>query len=251
MPAKPSTESANLLSHPADTASRASDDLDGETETVDSTFTDTPWQADQEWANALTHGIAAAVTIFLAVGLLRSAGDSDRSIGMMISCLAYSLSVLGTFTFSTLSHVVSPSPLLNRLRAWDQAMIYMMISGTYTPIIYRFADQPVRAWLLAAIWVAAVAGFLAKVAANHRINSIGTVSYLLLGWLPAIPLIGQVPTIVVIWMMIGGVLYTIGVACLINDRKVRYLHAVWHLFVMSAAFSHYWTILKHIVPANG
>ncbi len=206
-----------------------------------------PWQADQEWANAWTHGIAAATTLGLATGLIGSAASDGA--GMMIACAAYMASVFGTFACSTLSHVIRPSPLLNRVRSWDQAMIYLMISGTYTPIVLRFADEGVRSWLLIAIWVAAGIGFLGKVAFKHRINSIGTVSYLALGWLPAIPLTGQVPTDVIQGMVAGGVLYTLGVACLMNDRKMPYLHAVWHLFVMTAAFSHYWTVHHHVVDA--
>ncbi len=125
-------------------------------------------------------------------------------------------------------------------------MIYTMISGTYTPIIYLYCPSAIRTGLLIAIWIAAGTGFLLKVAGRHRINSIGTVSYLLLGWLPAIPLIGNVPSDLIGWMVAGGVLYTIGVLFLINDSRVRYLHAVWHLFVMAAAGCHFYGIWQHV-----
>ncbi|MDA8743015.1 hemolysin III family protein [Rubripirellula amarantea] len=218
-----------------------------ELERVDE-FGEPPWQAGQEWANAITHGIAAIATLVLGYFLVLRA--QQESTGMAIACAAYIASVFGTFFFSTLSHLVKPSPLLNVLRSWDQAMIYAMISGTYTPIVYRFATDGTRTWLLWAIWIAAGAGFFHKVAMKHRVNSSGTISYLLLGWLPAIPLFGQVPSVVVTWMFIGGIFYTLGVVLLVNDRKVRYLHAGWHLMVMTAAFSHYWTIFNHVAPAT-
>jgi hypothetical protein len=125
--------------------------------------------------------------------------------------------------------------------------IYTMISGTYTPLIYQFADDSVRPWLLAAIWIAAGYGFLNKVALKHRVNSISTVTYLLLGWLPSIPLIGRVPSSVVMGMFIGGTLYTVGVGFLVNDHKVRYMHVMWHLLVIMAALAHYWTIYRYVV----
>lgn len=209
---------------------------------------DAPWQADQEWANAATHGIAAIATVVLGANLLVTAWP--RGLGMTIACAAYLASALGTFTFSTLSHVVKPSPRLNRLRAWDQAMIYAMISGTYTPIAFRFCPQSINAALLVAIWLGAFAGIYVKIIRKHRVNSIGTVSYLLLGWLPAIPLVGNVPSIVVQGMILGGVLYTIGVVFLMNDQKVKYMHACWHLLVMSAAAAHYFTILRFVVPSG-
>ncbi len=209
---------------------------------------DAPWQADQEWANAMTHGIATIASLFFGAMLLRAAWT--EGVGMTIACAAYSASVVGTFAFSTLSHLVRPSPRLDRLRAWDQAMIYTMISGTYTPIAYRFCPESINTALLVAIWIAAFAGLFFKLVLKHRVNSIGTVSYLLLGWLPAIPLAGNVPSIVVTGMIVGGCLYTAGVVLLMNDRKLRYLHAGWHLMVMSAAGAHGITILKYVVPAN-
>ena len=202
-----------------------------------------PWQAGQEWANALTHGLAALGTIAVAIPLLAA----TQTTGMMIACAAYMTSVFGTFTCSTLSHLVRPSPLLIQLRSWDQALIYTMIAGTYTPLIYRFADDTIRPWLLAAVWIAAGYGFLGKVALKHRVNSISTVTYLALGWLPAIPLYGRVPAAVVMWIFLGGILYTVGVAFLVNDHKLRYMHMVWHLFVILAALTHFWAIYGHVV----
>ena len=168
-----------------------------------------PVQPDQEWANALTHGIGALGSVVLGVYLVMAALPKEP--GLATACVAYSASVFGTFFFSTMSHVVRRQPLLNTMRSYDQAMIYMMISGTYTPIIFRFASESHRNPLLWAIWIAAWMGFLKKVAFRYRINSIGTYTYLLLGWLPAIPLASQVPAELVRWMFLGGVLYTIGV----------------------------------------
>lgn len=206
---------------------------------------DAPLQPDQEWANALTHGIAALGSVVLGIHLVYAALPQQP--GLATACAAYSASVFGTFFFSTMSHWVRRQPLLNTMRAYDQAMIYMMISGTYTPIIFRFASESHRDPLLWAIWIAAWMGFLKKVAFRYRINSIGTYTYLLLGWLPSIPLASEVPSELVRWMLAGGVLYTIGVLFLMNDRKFPYLHAAWHLSVMTAAACHYYAILRYVV----
>lgn len=204
-----------------------------------------PLQPDQEWANALTHGLGAAGTVLLGVHLVSLAWDKD--VGLGIACFVYILAVFGTFLCSTLSHAVLRQPLLNTFRAWDQAMIYGMISGTYTPIVYVYAPDSVRMPLLVAIWIAAVLGFLSKVGIRHRVNASGTISYLMLGWMPAVPLIGNVSTGLAFGMITGGVIYSIGVLFLINDSKVRYLHAAWHVSVMLAAVCHYLTILRCVV----
>lgn len=205
---------------------------------------DTPVKLDQEWANALTHGLAAVAAVVLGTHLAIVA--NEISVGLVVACIAYAASVVGTFLCSTLSHSILRQPLLNHLRAWDQAMIYLMIAGTYTPIVFRYAPDQTRTPLLVAIWVAALVGFITKVAVKHRINSIGTVSYLLLGWLPAIPLAGHTPMPLAMSMLAGGVLYSLGVVFLVNDSKFRYAHAIWHLFVIAAATTHWYGVLYYV-----
>jgi len=195
-----------------------------------------PIQPEQEWANALTHGIAATVWTGLAIWLVIRASSVD--LGLAAACAAYGASVIGTFVCSTLSHTFLKRPLLDHLRAWDQAMIYLMIIGTYTPITYQYAAPGQRGVLLALMWTAAITGFVNKAIRQHRIHSISTWSYLALGWLPAVPLIGRVPMGLAIAMFAGGVTYSVGVIFLMNDRKFPYLHAVWHLFVMTASIMH-------------
>ncbi len=201
-----------------------------------------PLQLDQEWANALTHGIGVAAALIAGVYLVSLSGE--RTTGLMIACVIYVSATLGTYLFSTLSHIVRRQPLLNTLRAWDQAMIYTMIAGTYTPLTIRFASDPTRTLLLVVMWVAAAIGFLTKVAIRHRVNSSGTISYLLLGYLPAMVLASQVPLVISLWMLAGGVVYTIGVVFLINDYKIRYLHAAWHVMVLLASACHFYGMLE-------
>ena len=207
-----------------------------------------PIQPDQEWANALTHGFAALVWCGLSVWLVAQAAAVDS--GLAIACAAYGASVVGTFVCSTLSHTFLQRPLLDHLRAWDQAMIYLMIIGTYTPITYVYAWPNYRGWLLAAMWLAAGWGFANKAFRRHRIHSISTWSYLALGWLPVIPLIGSVPAGLGWMMLAGGVTYSLGVIFLKNDRKARYLHAVWHLMVLAASLVHFAGIVSYVLPTN-
>nr|WP_236649470.1 hemolysin III family protein [Rhodopirellula sp. SM50] len=204
-----------------------------------------PVRHGEEWANALTHGLAALMSLVLGTWLVLEALPDNP--GLALACAAYIASVCATFSFSTLSHAILQQPLLDTLRAWDQAMIYAMISGTYTPIVFRYAPDAVRTPLLTAIWVAAFAGIAGKLLMRHRVNNVATVSYLLLGWLPAIPLYGNVPSGLGWGMLLGGVLYTLGVMVLLNDHKFKYLHVVWHLFVISAALCHFLAIQWYVL----
>ncbi|MEO1617678.1 MAG: hemolysin III family protein [Planctomycetota bacterium] len=209
------------------------------------TSSDAPVRNGEEWANATTHALASLATLILG-GFLIVAGR-EKSVAMGIACAVYTVSVFGTFLASTLSHAVQRQPLLDRFRSWDQAMIYAMISGTYTPIIFRFASPEIRPWLLAAIWIAAAVGIAGKLFLRHRINNVATLGYLLLGWCPSIPLYGSVPAGLGWGMLLGGVLYSGGVVVLFNDHRAPYLHAVWHLLVVSAAFCHFLSIQWFVV----
>ncbi len=167
-----------------------------------------------------------------------------------VCCLAFVLSAIAVFTASALSHYWIHEPQrLYRLRAWDQGLIYAMIAGTYTPLIWQFSDESLRLPLLLAMWLTAAIGFHSKVIAQYRVNGSGTISYLLLGWLPTIPLAGRVPAPVLFWMAAGGVIYTLGVLLLINDRRVKYLHAGWHVCVVTAATCHFWAVYRYVAQA--
>jgi hemolysin III len=206
---------------------------------------DAPILPDEEWANALTHAAAALAWMLGAVVMARAA--AGQPLMTTFCCLVFVFSAVSVFTASALSHHLIHEPvLLRRLRAWDQGLIYVMISGTYTPLVWRFADDSVRLPLLIGIWIAAAVGFHSKVIAEHRVNGIGTITYLLLGWIPALGLVTRVPGEVLWWMAAGGVLYTLGVALLINDARVKYFHALWHLMVVTAAGCHFWAVYQFV-----
>ena len=210
-------------------------------------FDGAPVKPDEEWANALTHGTAALISIVAGILLVRSA--SSISVGMAIACGVYLAAVFATFLSSTLSHVFLKQPWLNTFRAWDQAMIYAMIVGTYTPIAFAYADGWHRIATIAPMWLAAGWGIVRKLLAKHRINSISPAPYIALGWFPAASLFWVTPWDICGMMLAGGIGYTAGVYFLMNDDQRKYYHAGWHLFVMTAAAIQYagiWMILDDL-----
>lgn len=208
-----------------------------------------PLNADEEYANALTHAAAALVGIVGAVVMVFAA--AQQSWITALCCAVFVFSSVSVFTASALSHYWIDKPrLLQRSRAWDQGLIYVMISGTYTPLIWRFAEDPWRVLLLIALWIAASAGFASKVFIEHRVNTTGVISYLMLGWLPSLGLIGKVPSGLLLWMLAGGITYVVGIVFLINDRKFKYMHVVWHVCVMLAASCHYLGVYAYVAALN-
>jgi hemolysin III len=156
---------------------------------------------------------------------------------------------MGVYTASTLSHLAQRRPWRHFFRTWDQALIYLLISGTYTP--FAFAYLRGGAWwlLTGAMWAIAAYGFFMKVAFQHRIDGISVWLYLALGWLPAIgiPFYFQViPVGCMWWVLGGGVFYTVGAAFLMLDHKWSYFHAVWHLLVIAGSACHFLGVWHYV-----
>lgn len=194
---------------------------------------------DPESLNALTHGAGIALSLVGAAYLVFAAWGTS----LAWSCGLYSLSLVAVYVCSTLSHAIRAPEHRERLRALDQAAIYLLIAGAYTPMAWFYLPLPVACALLVAIWSAAAVGFWSKVVAKHRIEAFSAWSYMLLGWLPAVAFVGHFPLALFFWIAIAGVVYTVGTVFLTLSQKMPYLHAIWHLFVIVASGAHYYAIL--------
>ncbi len=201
--------------------------------------------ADQEGINTLTHGAGFLLTIGATIYLATFAGTI--STGLAASCLLYALTLMAVYAISTLSHAIQRPRAKFLLRAWDQGVIYLLIVGTYTPFVWTELEGVGRWGMLVAMWGAAIAGFYSKVVRQYRVNDFSARTYILLGWLPAMVLVWTVSTECLLWMVAGGVSYTLGTLFLTLDRHVRYFHAVWHLFVILASACHYYAIVTLVI----
>lgn len=189
-----------------------------------------------ERANVVTH--AVGILLSLLAMLYFWSHTAGLNVGLRLSCFAFTLCMLLVYVFSTLSHAVQQPAARHRMRAWDQGTIYLLIVGTYSPFIWQGTEGHLRTVMLLLVWGLAFYGFYSKVFASHRINAVATITYLALGWLPAIPLIGTTPWVCFLWMLLGGVSYSIGVLFLKKSAQVRYAHAAWHLMVMLGSACH-------------
>ena len=202
------------------------------------------WSAEnaaQESINAWTHGLGFVASLPAGVAIVMVAAQYHAN--MFYACVVYSLSLSAMYLFSTLSHAVRVPRWRHRARAWDQGAVYMLIAGTFTPFIWAYMQGWPRLILLLLVWGAAALGSYSKVIAGHRLNNMTSVTYVLLGWLPAMALMSHVTMLCFGSMAFGGVLYTLGTRFLQNDHRRWYFHAVWHLLVILASACHYSAII--------
>jgi len=201
--------------------------------------------SSQELLNCCTHGAGFLLSFPAGFLLVRLALENRPE--LVWSCIVYSLSMAALYFFSALSHAVREPSWRHRFRSLDQGFVYGLIAGTFTPFIFSYLEGYSRVALLAFVWIAAGAGFYSKVFSNHRINNMASLSYILLGWVPAMVLFGYVSWACFGTMILGGVLYTAGVLFLQNDHRAFYYHAIWHLLVIIASLCHYLGIVAFAV----
>jgi hemolysin III len=204
--------------------------------------------AREEILNGVTHAfgwlLSMAGTAVLMDRAVRSGGDA-----LIWGCGLYSATLIAVYATSTLSHVVREPGRKWVFRVLDQAFIYLLIAGTYTPFALAYLSG--SWWMLSAlIWGVALTGFCSKILYTHRVEAISTSAYVLLGWLPLVaikPLMTLVPAGAVALLLVGGVFYTSGTFFLNRDQKVPYFHAVWHVLVILGSLCHYLSILCFVV----
>jgi len=206
------------------------------------------WREDnatQEALNSFTHGVGFFLS--LPAGVLLNWLAIHYRPALVRPCIIYSISLAAMYLFSTLSHWVRDPSWRHRLRSLDQGFVYGLIAGTFTPFIFAYLSNSTRILLLAFVWIAAGVGFYSKVFSRHRINNMASLSYILLGWVPAMVLFGYVSLECFGMMALGGVIYTIGVLFLQNDHRSFYYHAIWHSLVVLASSCHFIAIVLYAI----
>jgi hemolysin III len=203
----------------------------------------------EENLNVLTHAVGTLLSMIAAWLLVQ---ESARSADpwLIAACLLYGVSLVGVFLSSTLSHLASTPRWRQRFRQLDQAFIYLLIVATYTPFSMQYLQGRFWTILLSVMWLVALIGFVSKLWVAHRVDSVSVLGYVVLGWMPALGgpslFAGLVPAAV--WGIVaGGVCYTLGTVFLLNDRRVWYFHAIWHLLVIAGAAIHWWTTMRFVL----
>lgn len=201
--------------------------------------------ASEEAINAVTHGAGFLLSFPAGFILIRLAFELRPA--LVWPCIVYSISLAAMYLFSTLSHAIREPNWRHRLRSLDQGFVYGLIAGTFTPFIWSYLQGWPRILLMAFVWIAAGTGFYSKVFTRHRINNMTSLSYILLGWIPSMVLLGYVSLECFGMMALGGVLYTVGVLFLQNDHRSFFYHAIWHLMVIVASLCHYLAIVMFAI----
>lgn len=164
----------------------------------------------------------------------------------VIGAVVYGIGFLMVFGFSSLYHYQHEPAKKRLMKIWDHISIYYLIAGTYTPFLVHFAEPDVRETFLWILWGLAAFGTIFKIFFTGKWRLISTGIYLAMGWMIiAAPNSFQssLPDEQVSWIIYGGIFYTLGVVFYLVE-KIPFNHAIWHVFVLGGAISHYIGVWK-------
>jgi hemolysin III len=192
----------------------------------------------EELASATTHALGMVLSIAALVGMILTACNTATEV---VCASIFGGSLILLYGASTLYHAFSGVRMKGFLQSLDHACIYLLIAGSYTPVMLISLRGPWGWTLLCVVWAMALAGVVIKlVLPGRKDHWISTALYVVMGWLAVIaigPLVRALPSAGVAWLVAGGLSYTFGVVFLLWT-KLRYHHAIWHLFVLGGSACH-------------
>jgi hemolysin III len=193
----------------------------------------------EERANTITHalGVAAGAvggTILVVLAVLRGTAWDVVGVSIFVAAL------LALYAASTAYHASRHPRVRRRLKVLDHCAIYLLIAGSYTPFMIGRLRGGWGWSLFGVIWGLALAGIAFKLFFTGRFRLLSTGIYVAMGWLVLIaigPMLRHLAPVTLLWLLAGGIAYTAGTPFYHNAR-LRYAHAIWHLFVLAGTTCH-------------
>lgn len=199
--------------------------------------------AGEEIMNAITHGIGALLSIAALVVLIVLA-STRGDIWHIVSFSIYGSTLILLYLSSTLYHSFSGQKIKNLFARFDHISIFLLIAGTYTPILLT-SMRGLTGWILfGIIWALALTGAVIRSIYLHRFRKLMVAVYLLMGWMFVLSgkqMFASLPSTSIWFLVLGGLSYSAGVIFYMW-RKLPYSHGIWHLFVLAGSVLHFFAI---------
>lgn len=205
------------------------------------------YSINEEIANSVSHGLGAILSI-VGLTLLVTIAAIQQDIARITSFSIYGATMVITFLTSTLYHAIINEKAKKLFKLFDHCAIYLLIAGTYTPLMVLTLQGTVGYTLLSIIWAIAIAGIVFKIVCGHKYKIVSLITYIGMGLISLTiihKLYQALPTEGLALLTIGGAAYLLGVVFYIQ-KKIPFNHAIWHLFVLAGAACHFFMMLFYV-----
>lgn len=208
----------------------------------------TYYHSIEEKLNIITHGLGLILSIIALIVLVIHAAENGNPT-QLVSVIIFGSSLILLYSASTLYHYSQKPEMRRKLNILDHASIYILIAGTYTPFTLITLKGTLGISIFAIAWSIALFGVLFKLFYTGRYDKISTIAYVAMGWIIIFaikPLVANLPLQGLYWLFGGGLFYTIG-AVFYSIKKLKYNHAIFHVFVLLGSFSHFMAIYYYVL----
>lgn len=204
----------------------------------------------EEVFNSVSHGVGALLALIggSVVVTLAVVYGGAREIA---ACTIYAISLVLLYSMSTLYHAF-PFPRVKYVfRIFDHSTVFLLIAGTYTPFMLITLKGTTKGLVIfITVWAVAILGIILNSISVNKFAKLSLVLYIVMGW-SIVFAIGNVVAALPaggVWLLfLGGVCYTGGVAFYLA-KKIKYMHSIWHLFVLAGSVLHYFCITMYVLP---
>ncbi len=201
----------------------------------------------EEKLNATSHAIGAIFGVIALVLLI--VFNTNKTPYSLFSVVVYGLSIIVLFSASTLYHAVTHEKNKHYFRIVDHIGIYLLIAGTYTPVLLISLTKSLGWPLFWIVWGIAAFGVVLKIFFTGRFSVFSTLLYLVMGWLIVFDFT-NLNTVMdsngILLLFAGGLAYTLGIVFYAIE-KIPYNHVIWHLFVLAGAVCHFFMIFFYVI----
>lgn len=203
----------------------------------------------EEITNAIVHGVGALLGIAALVICIIVSAVHDSAIAVVSSAI-YGTTIILLYTMSTLYHSLKVNNAKRVFRIIDHCSIYLLIAGTYTPFAL-VALEGVTGWVIfGVVWGLSIIGIVLNAIDIKRFKVISMFLYIAIGWVILFAFDTLVEAIATpgLWLLlIGGIVYTVGAIIYGVGKKVKYMHSVFHVFVLAATILHFLSICLYVI----
>lgn len=202
----------------------------------------------EEIANSIIHGLGIGLSVAALVLLVAFAVLSHDSF-RLASAIVYGVSLVLEYTASTLYHSFPQPNVKHIFKIFDHCGIYLLIAGSYTPFCLVTLREHGGWWVFGVIWTLAIVGISLEAFWAYRPRWLSALTYLGMGWMVIFsikPLIANLDPAGVWLLIAGGLCYTVGTVFYVLKR-VKYMHAVWHVWVLAGSTCHFLAVLLYVM----